>query len=430
MSQKKIIKYIVSFLGVLLAFYIFSYDSYALATGSVYLSSDKSVFEKGEDVEIAVNIENCRTAAFNFSLYFDSTKLEFVSGFENINVVGDRVICVWYDGTGGKNAKNGKLGALKFRAKEDGLVTFQIEGEFYSEVGQKIQTDFKEVQVQIGKEDTKLEKEAKEEQGKDDKSNNATLQVLRLGKEGIVPNFESDIYEYYLTISNSVNEIELIAIAENPNTTVEVIGNKNLKEGLNLIKIIVTSEDRTQSNTYTIQVTKTADLEAANTNLEILAVENVLLNPPFNNSVTHYKIEVANEIDSLNILAVPENEKGSVKVTGKENLQVGENTVYVVVTAPNGFTKKEYVIGVYRRSLEEERAYEDEQKENQNKLEEIYKTQEMSALSNNTEESVEEDEKNSNWLEIIIILVASIIIIFVVYKYGIKNMKNNIDKKS
>ena len=193
MSQKKIIKYIVSFLGVLLAFYILSYHSYALATGSVYLSSDKSVLEKGEDVEIVVNIENCKTAAFNFNLYFDDSKLEFVSGFENVNVVGNRVICVWYDGTGGKNAKDGMLGVLKFRAKEDGLVTFQIEGDFYSEVGQKIQSDFREVQVQIGREETKWEKEAKEEQGKDDKSNNASLQVLRLEREGIVPNFESDI---------------------------------------------------------------------------------------------------------------------------------------------------------------------------------------------------------------------------------------------
>ena len=35
--------------------------------------------------------------------------------------------------------------------------------------------------------------------------------------------------------------------------------------------------------------------------MEILAVENVLLNPPFNSSVTHYRIEVANEIDSLNV---------------------------------------------------------------------------------------------------------------------------------
>ena len=43
----------------------------------------------------------------------------------------------------------------------------------------------------------------------------------------------------------------------------------------------MTSADKTQSKVYKIYVSKTNNLELANTNLETLAIENTLLNPPF-----------------------------------------------------------------------------------------------------------------------------------------------------
>ena len=91
-----------------------------------------------------------------------------------------------------------------------------------------------------------LEKEAKEEQGQNKVASNANLQVLRLDKEGMVPNFESGIYQYYLTVPTTIEKIEVLAIAENPNATVQITGNENLKEGFNIIKVQVLSEDKTR----------------------------------------------------------------------------------------------------------------------------------------------------------------------------------------
>lgn len=330
-------KLICLFILLLLFVSSFSKFSYASETGRVYIETNKEIIEKGEEIEITVNLENVKTTAFSFSLYFDELKLEYVSNMENTNIIDNRIIYVWHDVSGGSKAKQGELAKFKFKAKENGIVNFSIQGEFFNNNGNLIETNFKTKQIQIGKEETILEKQASGEQGIDSKASNANLQALRLNIEGITPNFQNDIYEYYLTVENNIKEIEVLAITENPNANVDVSGNTNLKDGLNVINIVVTSEDKTTKNTYTIQVTKTSNLELANNNLEILAIENTLLYPPFDMTNTNYKAEISNELDNINLLAIPQNENAVVKITGKDNLKQGSNLVTIVVTAPNRF---------------------------------------------------------------------------------------------
>ena len=266
MKKNKII-YVISTLLFSLCLLIsyFSFPSFASTTGTVSLTESKGLLETGEEVEITLQIKDSKTAAFTANLYFDDTKVDFVSGPENINVIDNRIIFVWYDTTGGKSPKEGKLATFKFKAKEDGLANFTVNGDFYSPAGQLIQTDFKEDQVQIGREESELLKQVGEEQGTSEQNSNANLQALRINLEGLVPNFEKDIYEYDLTIPKEINEIEIVPITENPNATATVTGNTNLKEGLNIITIDVTSQDQSKKNTYTIRVTKTADLEQTQT---------------------------------------------------------------------------------------------------------------------------------------------------------------------
>lgn len=273
------------------------------------------------------------------------------------------------------------------------MATFSLQGEFYSQIGQLIQTENREEQIQIGKEQTNSQKQAEEEYGTDTQKGNAVLQVLRLDKEGLTPSFEKDVHEYYLTIPSNIQNIEVLAISENPDATIEITGNRDLKEGLNLITIQVISADKTQNNVYTIQVTKTTNMELANTNLEILAIENVLLNPPFDINETNYKVEVANETESINILVVPENEQARVEISGKENLKEGNNLVSIIVRAPNGFTKKKYQVEVYKRNVEEEKKYLEELNSRKEMLEHAY---EIANLSTNGKEEQRKDEIKEN----------------------------------
>lgn len=386
--------------------------TYAIVKGTVYLKSDKSTFQKGEEIEIAVFLDNIKTVSFSTNLYFDNSKVEYISDLENTNIVDNNHIAfVWYDNTGGINPKEGELVKFKFKAKEDGIAIFNIEGEFYNEARELIQTDFKDIQIQIGEKEME-QKDTNEnmqnQQNIDVKKDNAMLEVLRLDKEGVIPSFDKNIYDYYLTVNSNVDYIDVLAISENRNSNIEIIGNNNLKEGLNLITIKVISEDKTQSKVYTIQVTKTNNMELANTNLEILAVENIFLNPPFDTDVTHYDIYVSNSVNNLNILAIPQNENAKVEINGKDNLQEGNNIINIIVTAQNGFSKRIYEINCYKRNKEEESRFQEEQKENMEKLEEIYETQQVSKIN-------EKEEQYISKVIIAAILAIFVIIVFAIY---------------
>ena len=382
---------------ILILFFIYvisSYKTYANTSGKVFLESNKDVINIDEEVEISVNVENFKTAAFTMYLYFDEEKFEYVSGPENINTYGNRIIYVWYDTNGGNSPRSGKVETFIFRAKENGLATFNINGEFYTEKGQEVDVEFKEKQIQIGKEETTLEKQAKEEVGQDENESNSKLQNLRLSTEGMVPEFQNDIFDYYLTVKNDVKDIEVLATAENNDAQVEITGNTNLQNGLNTIKVQVTSPDKTSSNTYLINVTKTNDLEAANTNLETLAIENYLLYPVFDNTVTNYNVEVGNNTEQINLLAIPEDEEATVEIKRDDTLKEGNNEIKITVTARNGYTKKEYNINVYKRNSEEEARYQEEQKSNQEKLNQIYEIQRTSNEQEQNKENQEQIEKN------------------------------------
>ncbi len=226
--MKKIINKIVLLLLVLISISA-SYKSIAATTATVSLKSNKEIIEKGEEVEISINITGQKTASYLANLYFDDTKLEFISGPENINVDKNNIKILWYDEQGGSGARLGELDKIVFKAKDNGIANLVISGEFYTDKAQLIQTKFESIQLQVGREETALEIQAKEEIGDNRETNNANLEQFRVNIEGIIPEFKSDIYQYDLTVSNDINDIEVLAIPENPNAQIEVMGNIRIK---------------------------------------------------------------------------------------------------------------------------------------------------------------------------------------------------------
>ena len=130
-------------------------------------------------------------------------------------------------------------------------------------------------------------------------------------------------------------------------------------------------------------MTKTADTELANTNLEILAIENSLLTPPFDANETKYRIDVAEDIKDLNIFAVPENENARVQISGEKDLKEGNNIITILLTAENGFTTKKYIVEAYKRNKEEQKTYEEEQKDQTEKLDEAYQIEKIDGTDSN-----------------------------------------------
>lgn len=422
--MKKIIYFVITIFMIIL----FSYPlkSRALENATFYLQSDKDNVIIGDEFEVSLNLKGINTSAYSIEIFFNTTKLEFISGPENSNVIGNKVKIVWYDSNGGTEVKQGELEKLKFKSIAPGIADFDVNGEFFDENINLMQTDFENFQIEI------LEQDVDEGvNGRAIQNQNSTqLKSLRLNVEGIVPDFETDIYDYSLTLPEQLKEIkdiEVQTIAENENAKIEVSGNKNLKDGLNIINVVVTNHGKSQE--YKIKVTKTQNLEMANTNLENLAIEYAILSPEFNEQITRYNTQVANEINQLNILAIPENEKGKVEILGNNNLNEGNNKIEIKVTAPNGFTQRIYEINVYRRNKQEETMYDQEVDKVKKRLEEAYSVnKEVSENDNSGERTINSDKndesKNENGenkkdyllMAVDVFIVVSIIIGFLTYK--------------
>lgn len=422
--MKKIIYFVITIFMIIL----FSYPlkSRALENATFYLQSDKDNVIIGDEFEVSLNLKGINTSVYSIEIFFDTTKLEFISGPENSNVIGNKVKIVWYDSNGGTEVKQGELEKLKFKSIAPGIADFDVNGEFFDENINLMQTDFENFQIEI------LEQDVDEgANGRTIQNQNSTqLKSLRLNVEGIVPDFETDIYDYSLTLPEQLKEIkdiEVQTIAENENAKIEVSGNKNLKDGLNIINVVVTNQGKSQE--YKIKVTKTQNLEMANTNLENLAIEYAILSPEFNKQITRYNTQVANEINQLNIFAIPENEKGKVEILGNNNLNEGNNKIEIKVTAPNGFTQRIYEINVYRRNKQEETMYDQEVDKVKKRLEEAYSVnKEVSENDNSGERTINSDKndksKNENGenkkdyllMAVDVFIVVSTIIGFLTYK--------------
>lgn len=223
-------------LFIFIVSYIFVFEPYMLSLGAsygnVYLEANKDQVEIGEEVQISLNIENENTAAFLANIYYDDEKFEVISDGDNLNVQDDKVKVVWYDESGGESAKQGELDKLVFKAKESGIAKFVVDGEFFDENAELLQTDFENLQVQIGRSENNTDINTQNENKNNVQTNTANLQILRVDREGLVPDFNPNIYEYDITVESMVNNIEVFAVSDNKNSEVNVTGNTRIKRWL------------------------------------------------------------------------------------------------------------------------------------------------------------------------------------------------------
>ena len=392
----------------------FKYISKA-SNSEIFLQASKSNIEIGEEFGITINTNNSNIAAYTIWMYFDNEKLECISQIDNINILDNKIVYTWFSDTG-KNKELSELFSLKFKAKQNGVSTISIAGEFYNENGEKINFEFNSLDITIGKEseENNISNFTDSEQlQKDVESLN--LDIMRVNQEGISPDFNKNITQYYLIVDENTNKLNITAIPESSKAKVNITGNENLKNGLNVIKITVTLNDK--NKTYYINVTKTNNTQSANTNLETLAVENYIIEPNYQSNITNYYVEVSNLETFVNILAIPEDVNSKVLISGNEKLDFGTNNVTITVTASNGITKKNYNIEIYKRNKEEEQNRKEEIKENEQSLNNILESVENDNIETNiigTNQEYE-NENNKNIIRIIVICTIIAFMIFIGY---------------
>ena len=389
----------------------------SMAQAELYVTSDLEYIQKGQEFRVKVNLENNSIAACTINVYFDNSKLEYVKKDENSNLLENEVRYTWVDETGGLRTKSGEIVDLTFKAKETGNVMIGVDGEFYDSDGNEIKTNLSGTKIIVEEENVN-----NDENNEEVSSDNTKLAIMRLNREGISPEFNEDIKEYYLIVTDEIDNLDITAVPKNSGATVKISGNNNLKYGKNQIVIEVTSQDNTKKDNYIINVTKTSDVKKANANLENLAIENAILTPEFDPNVTQYETEVSYESQNLNILAVPQNMKAMVKIDGKDDLKIGDNIVNIITTAEDDITQKKYVIKVHRRNEEEEMKNEENQEYQAkllNNLLEEKKNEEINSENLQNEDTEENLQTKNNinliWIIVIIFIVVAILVAVIIY---------------
>ncbi len=348
-----------------------------------------------------------------------------------------RAIYTWTDPTGGDNPKTGgTIVTFKFRAKATGKASFSVSGDFYSPNETNINPSFSGTSVTIQEKpvtpptnnnggtgggtggssggtsggttnkpsggSTNKPSTGTNNNTSNSVSKNANLKELHLNVEGLSPRFNKNTTNYTIVVGDNVDNITINAIPEDSNASIDITGNTGLAVGANKINIKVTAPDKKTTKNYIINVTKTSNPDLANASLENLAIENVTLIPEFSADIFEYSTKIGSSFENLNILAVPQIEGANVTIQGNENLQFGENIITISVVAKDGVTKKDYIINVYKKTVEEE-----EQEARATSIEKI------------NEEDISKNNLNTGIIVFLVIVVCSIggLIFIIIRKY-------------
>jgi hypothetical protein len=191
-----------------------------------------------------------------------------------------------------------------------------------------------------------------------------TLASLALSSGTLNPEFAATTKIYTANVPNNVTAIAITPTAADASLSLTVNGSTlasgsasapiSLNVGANVINVVVTAGDGATLNNYTVTVTRPA---SSNADLAGLACSSGNLNPNFTSNTTSYTVNVPNTVTSLTLTPTVSDPTASVTVNGTAvvsgspsaaiALNVGTNTINVVVTAQDGTTKA-YSVAVAR----------------------------------------------------------------------------------
>ena len=203
-------------------------------------------------------------------------------------------------------------------------------------------------------------------------STDATLSALTLS--GIdFGTFDSTTASYTTTVTNSVTQTTVTPTVNHSGASyviklggaTDADGTVSLSVGSNGIAVVVTAEDDSTSQTYTVTVTRAAPLSSDPT-LSALTLSGIDFGT-FDSSTTSYTAQVANSVSETTVTPTVNDSKasyvvklgGATDADGTVSLSVGSNVVTVVVTAEDDSTSQTYTVTVTRGGLPTEETEEE-----------------------------------------------------------------------
>lgn len=171
------------------------------------------------------------------------------------------------------------------------------------------------------------------------KSDNAYLKSLTIEGQELTPTFNKETTSYTMQVTSNIVELNIKAEAEDEKATTSIQGNKDLKDGENIVTISVNAEDGT-TKIYEIKVTKSGKIALG---LKSLIIEGTDIESDFRPELYEYEIDIE-DVTNLQIEAIANDETATVEILGNEDLQDGENIITIIVSSQDGKEKVTYQI--------------------------------------------------------------------------------------
>ena len=178
-----------------------------------------------------------------------------------------------------------------------------------------------------------------------------TLESLVVEGVNLSPKFDKNVFSYSGVTKK--DKINIKAVSSDIDSKIEGdIGEKTLNIGVNTFIIKVTSP-RGNVKEYKLYITrefeKVDDKENEKSNdatLKSLSLSNGKINFKSDNFL--YNVDVGYDVDNIEVEAIPNDSKAKVEIVRSDVLEVGKNTIEVIVTAEDG-TKAIYVVIINRK---------------------------------------------------------------------------------
>ena len=195
-------------------------------------------------------------------------------------------------------------------------------------------------------------------------NNNAALANLVPNSGAVSPVFDPATFSYTMSVPYLTSTLALTPTLADTNAQVTVNGlvvasgssssNRNLVEGSNAISIVVTAQDGTTVQTYTLTVTR-----ATGPVVSDLGLSSGVLSPAFVGTASNYTVTVPSATTSLTVAPTWADSSATVTingvsttsgaVSGSFTLNYGNNTaVSIVITAADGVSKRTYTLTLNR----------------------------------------------------------------------------------
>jgi len=189
------------------------------------------------------------------------------------------------------------------------------------------------------------------------------LSSLKMSKGIFSPAFASGTTAYNDAIGNAITSVTVTPTTSDPGATVKVNSHPvtsgtasqaiNMAVGTNKITVTVIAQDGKTTKNYVITVIRSI-------NLSSLKMSKGIFSPTFVGTSTSYTDAVGNTITSVTVTPATADPTGTIEVNGTVvpsatasgpiNLNIGNNTITVVVASQDGTTTKTYTVTVIRAS--------------------------------------------------------------------------------